>query len=245
MIQPLVLSFTPESIQNKAAKAGAERITNLLKQGKLFLLLSGGSAIQMYQHMFELLATEPLDWSRLTVSLLDERYVSVADPDSNAQQLAQVGIIGWLMQHGATWVPYLVANESGEVVAERVNQKFHQLLDSGVACFIMAGIGPDGHTSGLLPTAEATTIQQVFETSVLVKYYELPKDTDNPYRLRITTTPAFMRQADEVMIYAPGAAKKAALERFLAGTALVSSCPSISLRTVSQSVTLFTDITGL
>lgn len=240
MLQPLIHSFTPESLQNKAAKAGAERIKAILATEPLLLLLSGGSAIQMYQEMFGILERSLADWSNLTVSLLDERFVSVDSPDSNASQLKAAGVIKLLEQHEATWIPYLTGEVDGKTVARAISKKINFLLQTN-ACLIMAGIGPDGHTAGLLPTADENTVNKVFGSSNTVVYYELPADTDNPHRQRLTFTPAGIAQADEAIAYVPGKAKKAAIERFLAAEESIPSCPSLALQLVGESLQVLTD----
>jgi 6-phosphogluconolactonase len=241
LAQVSIKSFTSETVQTEAAKSLAQLLEEKLALGSVFLLLSGGSAIKMYQEAFGLLAAKQPSWSSLIVSLLDERAVPPHSPDSNEEQLRAAGVVEEITKRGGRWVSYLEHGENWPAAAEQTSMGFQQILSEHPYIIITAGIGDDGHTSGLLPTQDKSTIQNVFESSHLIQFYELPADTANPFRLRLTTTPAFIRQASEILIYAVGEKKRAALERFLKGEEQLSVCPALALRSEDLVTTLITD----
>ncbi|MGV8267707.1 6-phosphogluconolactonase, partial [Pseudomonas aeruginosa] len=60
----------------------ADRLRSALaEQGQALLVVSGGRSPVAF---LEALSEEPLDWSRVTVSLADERWVPESHADSNA-----------------------------------------------------------------------------------------------------------------------------------------------------------------
>ena len=63
-----------------AAQLAADLRADLGIHARSSLAVSGGSTPR---HMFQLLAATELDWSRVAITLVDERWVDATDPDSN------------------------------------------------------------------------------------------------------------------------------------------------------------------
>jgi len=235
-----VRTFTPDLVLSKAASAISLIVSERSKKGKLLLLLSGGSAIQMYRQVFEELSSSQQDFSMLTVSLFDERFVPVDSADSNAKQLDDAGVVDLVHKMNARWLPYLVTGQSGQEVAAQVSRQFSSLIDEGSQLIILAGLGDDGHTAGLLPTHHKLTLNKVFESTQVVEYYQLPDDTVNPYRYRVTATPALLPHADLVILYAVGDKKHSPLQRLVQREGTLSQLPALALLS-SQELIVITD----
>lgn len=233
-----VRTFTPDLVLSKAASAISLIVSEHVKKGKLLLLLSGGSAIQMYRQAFEELSASQQDFSNLTVSLFDERFVPVDSAESNGKQLEDAGVVTLLHNMHAQWLPYLVEGQSGQEVATHVSTRFASLLQNGAQLIILAGLGDDGHTAGLLPTHDESTLSNVFNSQQYVAYYQLPDDAVNPYRYRVTATPALLPHANQVVLYAVGAKKNKPLQQLLQRTGKLAELPALTLLDAHEVIVL-------
>ncbi|RRX85024.1 6-phosphogluconolactonase, partial [Pseudomonas aeruginosa] len=70
-----------EQARGLAAEVAGRLRSALAEQGQALLVVSGGRSPVAF---LEALSEEPLDWSRITVSLADERWVPESHADSNA-----------------------------------------------------------------------------------------------------------------------------------------------------------------
>ena len=140
-----------QSFQDAAqmAQAQAERVARALDvaindQGGASLVVSGGRSPIAF---FEALSTCELDWSRVQISLADERWVDVSDPDSNEGLLRR-----HLLQNAAADAQVIglsLPAESLEEAAHLASQKLASLrLPIDV---LVLGMGNDGHTASLFP----------------------------------------------------------------------------------------------
>lgn len=172
-----------------------DTIADALAAGKRVLwLLSGGSAISIAVEVSKLLSSSKL--ANLTVTLIDERYGEVGHADSNWRQLEDAGFT----LPGATLQPVLTGVDQAATAANfaKTLQADIEVADYRIG---LLGIGPDGHTSGILPHSPAVT-----ETNIVCSY------DSEPYR-RVTTTPPFFDKLDEAVVYAVGEAKWQLLDK--------------------------------
>jgi 6-phosphogluconolactonase len=111
-------------------------------RGQAVLAVSGGRSPVP---LFERLAQSPLDWSRVAVTLVDERLVPDDHADSNARLVRQHLLQG--LAAAARFIP-LVTNAADEGQC---------LQDAGKAFMVptvaVLGMGDDGHTASLFPAA--------------------------------------------------------------------------------------------
>jgi len=113
-------------------------------RGLASLVVSGGRSPV---RLFEILRTQPLDWSRVCVALADERWVNPEDPQSNERLVRDVLLkdraasARFLGLKNAAPTPDLGAVSAWETFA-RVPRPFDAVI---------LGMGDDGHTASLFP----------------------------------------------------------------------------------------------
>ena len=184
-------------------------------------LVPGGSAIDIAVQVSKQL--EGQDLSRLWVSLTDERFGEVGHADSNWQQLSAAGF----SLPGANLYP-VVQGQDQKTTAEGFANWLQDALRECDYKLGFFGIGPDGHTSGILPNSPA-----VDESALACTY-------DGGAFQRITTTASAIKQLDEAVVYAAGEAKWPVLKQLAEENLSLAEQPAQILKSVPK-VTIFTD----
>lgn len=112
------------------------------------LVLSGGRSPVPF---LEKLASENLDWAKVTVSLADERWVPVEHADSNAGLLARHLFKGAAAK--ARFVGLYQQADNLDAAAGKADQALAELPPIDV---LVLGMGDDGHTASLFPASPNT-----------------------------------------------------------------------------------------
>ena len=115
-------------------------------RGEAVLAVSGG---RTPAGLFKRLRDAPLDFSKVIITLSDERCVAVDHPDSNAQMVQRL-----LLQNNASQAQFIPLYDSAlDLVGQTqaLNARF-QALPSFDA--VVLGMGLDGHTASLFPGAD-------------------------------------------------------------------------------------------
>lgn len=139
-------SFTDGNAQAVAlAERIAERLRSALaERGHAVLAVSGGSTPKEF---FARLSRESLDWAKVQVTLVDERWVPDSDERSNAKLVKSL-----LLQHAASvapFVPLYVDTPTPEQGLAAVSTRIDALKLPFDA--VVLGMGDDGHTASFFP----------------------------------------------------------------------------------------------
>jgi len=125
-----------------ACRVAASLASAIKLRGDATLIVSGGSTPKPF---LEALARQNLQWSRLNVSLADERWVEPHDIDSNERFVRDNLLVG--AAESATFISLKNPATSPD--------KGWELCDAGVATLrrpfdvVVLGMGGDGHTASL------------------------------------------------------------------------------------------------
>ena len=218
------MTFTKITSQEPVAAYLYEHIATNLAQGKRVLwLIPGGSAIPIAQAVIRQLAN--IDVSKLAITLTDERYVSVGHADENWKVIMK----GAPALDGTKLVP-VNTGKSMKETTKAYAQNIQKLLDWADVCIGFFGIGPDGHTAGILPLSPAAT------STLLVASYDAGNFK------RITITPLAIKRLNLAVAYAVGPEKAPVLEK-LDQSIDIPTMPSQALKTAKQTI-IFNDYRG-
>ncbi|KTC39407.1 MAG: 6-phosphogluconolactonase [Pseudomonas sp.] len=112
-------------------------------RGNATLVVSGGRSPVAF---FQALVKQELDWSRVLITLADERWVPVEHADSNAGLLRQHLLVGPVAK--ARFLGLYSAATSLDEAARQADQALAELPGIDV---LVLGMGDDGHTASLFP----------------------------------------------------------------------------------------------
>jgi len=144
-------------------------------------------------------------WSRVLLTWVDERCVPLAHEESNRGAAYRAGFLA-AQQPPARELPLFLDGERGEEAAARVESGLGEIFDGAVDVLLL-GMGEDGHVASLFPgRSERPGARVVFVTA-----------SPKPPPQRVTLTRSMLGTARRTILVAMGEAKRAALERLLAG----------------------------
>ncbi|MFJ4064948.1 6-phosphogluconolactonase [Pseudomonas sp. NPDC089996] len=124
----------------------AERLrAAIAAKGQACVVLSGGRSPVPF---LEQLASEQLDWAKVTVSLADERWVPVEHADSNAGLLAR-----HLLKGAAAKARFVGLYQQAENLDAAAAEADRALAELPAIDVLVLGMGDDGHTASLFPNS--------------------------------------------------------------------------------------------
>jgi 6-phosphogluconolactonase len=141
-------SFTDRAALDSALAAHiADALdADITRRGSAGLALSGGSTPKA---MFRRLSQAPLDWSRVYITLVDERWVEPGHQDSNERLLREN-----LLRERASTANFIALKNREDNADDAVSDIAGSLtaLPSPLTLVVL-GMGGDGHTASWFPRA--------------------------------------------------------------------------------------------
>jgi 6-phosphogluconolactonase len=192
-----------------AQQIARQLATDLADHSRVLLALSGGTTPGP---VYRALSGATLDWTRVVATPVDERWVASDDPGSNARLLRETLLTGHAAR--ATFWPLAIDGASAADAVALANRRWRDAALPLSA--LVLGMGDDGHTASLFPGA--TELPAALAATVP---YATLDATGCPgagaWSQRLTLTPLALAAANLRVLIIKGAAKRAVLQRALAG----------------------------
>lgn len=229
-------------------KSASKFVTEVLSSNrKTLLLLSGGSAVNIYKRIANCelrLFVGKAGSKNLAFAQVDERFqpesnnpinqlsnYPISNENINANQIEKTGL--WEMCRKNN-IPYYLISQEGTLkeATRRYDQTISKLFKEYTYRLTILGIGEDGHTAGLLPG-----YKDVWNTDKYVVGYE----NIGKFPKRITLTPKALMELDQAIVVASGENKKEAIKKILnpVNAEKIDQYPAVLINKIKK-VDLFT-----
>nr|WP_136249682.1 6-phosphogluconolactonase [Ningiella ruwaisensis] len=189
-------------------KAFSEQLAGIIKQaisekGRASVAVSGGSTPKP---LFEALASIDLPWSKVDITLADERWVD-ADHEASNEKLVRENL---LVNHAASanFVSMTTSDTNATDAQGAIEKRLESLLPLDI---LILGMGEDGHTASLFPCSEQikTGLDLNYPHSVLAT-----QPTTAPHQ-RMSLSLAEIVKSRNVFLHITGEKKREVLEQAL------------------------------
>ncbi len=171
------------------------------QRGRFAVALSGGSTPKA---IYERLAHEKLDGSKIWLFWSDERAVPPDHPDSNYRMAMESGLKNLLIPPSQIF--RMVAEKEIEKNSLDYQEKITRILGKHLFDLVMLGVGEDGHTASLFPNTSALAVE---DRLVIPNFIEEKKSW------RMTLTFPCINQSFHSVIYAIGRSKSLIVPKVL------------------------------
>ncbi len=143
---------TKETLERKLCANIVNAIqTNIANYGFSNILLSGGSTPL---RLYEQLGKEVLDWSKVNIGLVDERFVDSNSDDSNQKNIEMA--LNKFSNTKIKVIPMVLTTENKNENLEKVSELYAPFFERIDFCLL--GMGEDGHTASLFPFDTASSV---------------------------------------------------------------------------------------
>jgi 6-phosphogluconolactonase len=185
-----------------ADRIGQSLLKSIVAHGRASLAVSGGSTPKP---LFRRLSAVDIPWRDVVITLVDERWVDPAEPDSNERLVRH-----YLLQDRAAAATFIGLKNAfstaaeGEIECEQELRKVPRPFT-----VLLLGMGNDGHTASLFPGSAqlaAATDMNSGKTCMAVT------PADAPHERMTLTLPAILK-TEEIILHITGSEKKAVLAK--------------------------------
>lgn len=165
------------------------------KYGDARFLLSGGSTPM---NLYSLLSEETIEWEKVKIGLVDERFVPIENLFNNETQIKNN-----LLKNSAKFATIfgMVYNYENEMLnLKMVNQQYKTFFER--IDFTILGMGEDGHTASLFPGDKES--EELMNTSNIGIFST--KSPSFPYN-RITCSKELIAKSNYIALFINGETK--------------------------------------
>jgi 6-phosphogluconolactonase len=172
-------------------------------RGRASLIATGGRSPH---GTYDRLARSSLDWSRVTVSLSDDRFVPPDDPASNEKLIRERLLTG--RATAARFQPLRFDLSSPQACADLAEPQLAALSPYDM---VLLGMGEDGHVASLIPGDPGLALSLDPEGARFVA--GVPAGLGSPPVARVTLTLRALASARQTLVLISGARKREIVER--------------------------------
>ena len=212
VVEPSPLVFHSHRSEDQWTWATAVAVSAALRRElqerpRARLLVSGGKTPAP---VFRALSQAPLEWDRIDVALVDERWLLPDDTDSNAHLVREHLLCG----HAAAARFETLTRPGRNIEAAVADANLHALHPPAI---VLLGMGDDGHVASLFPHMRGLDAALASDNAyVAVDASGCPGA--GPWPRRISLTPAGLAPARTRLLLLRGVNKRVVFERALDGS---------------------------
>jgi 6-phosphogluconolactonase len=173
-------------------------------RGEARMAVSGGSTPALF---FDALSQMDVDWPKVTVTLVDERFVGEDSPRSNAALVKRN-----LLKKGASAARFVpLVNDVAAGMTACVEAADHAVALIGRLDAVVLGMGNDGHTASFFPGGDTL----VDALDVDTRHHVIAISAPGAGEPRLTLTLHYLLEANFLALHIEGPEKQATLEKAL------------------------------
>ena len=197
------LSDTNPVLAQKLASSVSKKLRACLgEKNKACLAVSGGKTPVEF---FQQLSQQELDWAKVTIIRVDERWLSVEDKDSN-EKLVRDNLI----QNAAKQAYFLGLKNSAELPSEGIMDCETQLRTQvDHIDVVVLGMGDDGHTASWF--SGSTQLAALIDSDTSA--WCLPVEDGFLPQPRMSLTWRFIKRAEHIYLHFTGTKKNKIFEQ--------------------------------
>lgn len=188
-----------------AAEVAGKLAAAIAEKGRASLAVSGG---QTPGPFFDALSQQKLDWDKVDVTLVDERFVPETSERSNARLVKGRLLVN--EAKAARFFPLYRSDASVEAAAFHADGEVYAMVRR--LDVVVLGMGTDGHVASYFPDAE--NYEKLFLACDAVMAVKAPSAGES----RMTVSPRLLAKAESIYLHFEGAEKKALFDAALAET---------------------------
>lgn len=188
-----------------AAEISAKLQQAIEARGEAVFVVSGG---RTPLPLFQTLANSDLDWSKVTITLADDRYLPDDAPDSNERLVKSA-----LLQNKAAAAKFISLYAAADNAEAAVPALLSRVRDLPRFDVVILGMGEDGHTASLFPCSKELAAGLADNAADLLA----TNPTTAPYQ-RISFSKPRLAQGRAIYLHLVGSKKLQVLQQAAAGT---------------------------
>lgn len=193
-------------VEAAAARIAGNLHEGLLSRGRAGFVATGGRSVGA---IYDRLSQAALDWSAVSITLSDERWVDPGSTDSNERLIRTRLMQGWA--RNARFTPLMSPGSTPDEAASAADRAVGAL--AWPMDIVLLGMGEDGHIASLFPFNAA--LGRGLDDRGALRCIAVPSASPAPARARISLTLPTLLSTRAILIVTMGETKRRVLDHAL------------------------------